>query len=144
MNGCQNMTENATDAPDKEVWSRLYEYLDSSGGLFTTLFNALYAARERGLRYETPEDILTDVDICLNRAFEMLDEEGLDVDPNAVLHEIETARTTMNKFIRSLGDELYDYTPPQHIDLGVYDSFGEFAGYVHSDIIAMEKIAKEL
>lgn len=127
---------------EPESFNDLYGRLDSSAELLDVLANALHAMGEREYFVDTPRDKLADVDNHLGRAFDELDSD--DPDPVDVTDECTAARRsleTVNTMANHAGfasEEL-----PDHVDSGVYDTFGELTKYVLSQLRAIEQSARD-
>jgi hypothetical protein len=131
-----------TDEPttEQELFSKVYGHLDSTGGMFTALANALHAAGEAGHPIESHDTRRADIDNALQRAMEEMDSD--DPDPVDILCLIEVAQTATDKFYRSLNPDLKQFDIPDYVDAGVYNTLGGYAEYVRTDISFLREQAE--
>lgn len=128
--------------PEQEAHSRLYGRLDSTGGTFDTLGNAIEAADDAGYDVGTIRDRFETATACLQQAFEQLDEQD-DPNPEDVQQDVDGAVQAIDDLERSIGDDLASFGLPDHVDSGVYDTFGEWVQYVHQDTLSVMHDAEE-
>lgn len=129
---------------DEEIaWSDVYGHLDGTGGLLNALANGLHAAGEAGHPIESHDDRRTDIDNGLQRAFELMDDEGMDADEEEVYEWIDHAASAAGEFYQGLGNDLRNFELPDHVDSGVYGTLGEFTQYVRRDLISVRRKAEE-
>lgn len=126
---------------NQQLHSKVIGYLDSSGGISSTLANALHAAKEAGFDVHREEDLAATMDSCLQRAFEEA-EEGPDADPEEVIDWVDGARQAASDLTRVLDDEKSEFVLPDHVDSGVYDTLGEWIEYVYRDSLAIQSYAE--
>lgn len=130
--------------PELELESNVLCWLDSSGGDLTALANALHAADEAGFHAESDDDRRADIDAALQQAFDEIERDN--PDPEAVLDQIEYARSAAGSLRRGLSDhydDLAGFDLPDHVDCGVYDTLGAYVEYVERDLIALESVAEQ-
>lgn len=127
--------------PEQEAFSRLYGYIDSSGGLHNSLANAIQAADEEGFHVESIEDKAASVDACLDEAMSEMD--SLNPDADEVEDLVSSANSALWDMTRMTGGELDNWELPDHVDSGIYDTFGDFLDYVYRDSLSMTERAEE-
>jgi endogenous inhibitor of DNA gyrase (YacG/DUF329 family) len=126
--------------PIPPAYNDVYGQLDSTGGLLDHLANALHAADLAGFHVESDEDRRADIDAYLDQAWDEID--GDDPEAEAVEEFARKAAQAASEFHRGLDEEVAEFTLPEHIDSGVYDTLGEFTEYIRNHLITLNHYAE--
>lgn len=122
--------------------SMVLAYLDESGGDFKGLAQAIQFAYESGYPTETTDDLLTDLDIHLQNAFDETD-KGPDADIGYVIDELDLALSTMSYINVKIEQHGMDQLElPDWVNSGVYDTLGEYFDYFRQSLNVTREYAE--
>jgi len=131
--------DTTTPTDSEKLHTEVLSLIDPSGRATTALHNAVYAAAEDGHHIESADDRATDIDAHLDRAMRAVD--TTDPDPDEVYQCVEDAANAAHAFRIGLDSTLKSYEPPEHVDMGVYETLGEYAKHVEQMVIGIRERA---